>query len=358
MYSLSSAYNTKHDIGVKTSTPSLTIYHLTMGTKRSHTSSNNSIFKRWAENCEQSKQSMNMVLKDLNLDQHTDESFVLEKRDLLVRRIKIHCNYGRQKLGINFASVSLCIKDDDGQGSFLDDATVIIKVEKKSNAKKDGLKVGDILLHSQIAHSTNTSNLSPALLSFQIFTEKFLPIISSSESVDLLVCRLDDDLHKEVSDKKPSDMDARDERNDNIVKDVQEIPYIHGSVEKEYLLSTCQIRYNWSRRFTEKVFDNYFRYISLKIIREDKDGSKLFPPCDEVDKMWREHILDVHRYTWFCHSFTNSGGWDEPGLLYYYNNVSIEKSNRSRKELAAECENALVAEYKEYTRITEDSTYY
>ena len=95
------------------------------------------------------------------------------------------------------------------------------------------------------------------------------------------------------------------------------IPYSYGSAEHVKLLLRCQRRYGWKDDYSQKVFEAYFQFMSLKILHKDKKGSKLSPPFEAVDQMWREHILDIDDYQKFCIIYTEDN-WDEADIIHFY----------------------------------------
>ena len=333
-----------------------------MPSKRPNSKSNEPLFFSWLQNLDKRGQSIKTFLAGNQDGDGIADSFILKRKDLSMKKLTVRFDFGTIKIGMRFASLALCVADEEGQGSFLDEAVAIVEVAKGSYAEKAGLLKGDIILQlSSTLHDSRSHELLPALLPYRSFKEKISSVLSTSQYLVIHVWRYDTEKYREdvVNDKiTDCDKEVQDSCHEEIKEnndadlDSSNIPYMHGSPETENLLLSCRLRFGWDSAYAENVFNCYMLFISIKIIEKDKDGFKLFPPCTAVDNMWREHIVDIKSYSRFCHIFTDSGGWSVPGLLHYYDRVSIEHSKHDRKKLAMECDHALAAYFGDkYTRV-------
>eukprot|EP00523_Entomoneis_sp_CCMP467_P007028 CAMPEP_0168735776 /NCGR_PEP_ID=MMETSP0724-20121128/9514_1 /TAXON_ID=265536 /ORGANISM="Amphiprora sp., Strain CCMP467" /LENGTH=241 /DNA_ID=CAMNT_0008782943 /DNA_START=89 /DNA_END=814 /DNA_ORIENTATION=- len=61
------------------------------------------------------------------------------------------------------------------------------------------------------------------------------------------------------------------------------------------LVMRCMRVYHWKEEHARRVLQAYRQFIQLKIDQEDWYAKKLVP-CGEVEKMWKEHIVDMDNY--------------------------------------------------------------
>jgi hypothetical protein len=65
------------------------------------------------------------------------------------------------------------------------------------------------------------------------------------------------------------------------------------------LHARCSRLAGWDDAMCVAVLEAYRQFMELKVQHEDWDATILFPP-QQVDIMWRQHILDVKHYTKAC----------------------------------------------------------
>eukprot|EP00545_Synedropsis_sp_CCMP1620_P003528 CAMPEP_0119009480 /NCGR_PEP_ID=MMETSP1176-20130426/4392_1 /TAXON_ID=265551 /ORGANISM="Synedropsis recta cf, Strain CCMP1620" /LENGTH=259 /DNA_ID=CAMNT_0006962001 /DNA_START=20 /DNA_END=799 /DNA_ORIENTATION=+ len=89
---------------------------------------------------------------------------------------------------------------------------------------------------------------------------------------------------------------------------------VRSHIDSTPLIDRCQTNLGWSVAFSARVFDEYCKFVELKIVAMEEGaahhdgvvshqeheittplGSMLVPPFD-IEKMWRQHILDGSRY--------------------------------------------------------------
>jgi hypothetical protein len=66
------------------------------------------------------------------------------------------------------------------------------------------------------------------------------------------------------------------------------------------LVKRCLRKYpEWDEAFARRVLKAYQQFLILKKEKQDWDAT-LLPPCDKVDLVWHEHMLDVCNYYHDC----------------------------------------------------------
>jgi small ubiquitin-related modifier len=63
------------------------------------------------------------------------------------------------------------------------------------------------------------------------------------------------------------------------------------------LVARCMRTYGWKEVYARRVLKAYKQFLELKTLKKDWTAS-ILSPCQDVDQMWHEHILDVVNY---CH---------------------------------------------------------
>lgn len=70
---------------------------------------------------------------------------------------------------------------------------------------------------------------------------------------------------------------------------------------------------SYANHVVSEVFDAYVRFLATKLCDDDFD-SEYYSPCNVVDELWHEHILDTKGYADVCHQYGGKFVHHQPGI--------------------------------------------